>query len=1410
MKNKIFVFFLVWLLVFTNNTVTTASVRKSKYVYDNDIDNNINSKNEIYTKKLNVLKDLSADNENAFSQTRYSFDESKDQHCESGNRYYDSSTTSIFMVQSFKPSMNWFTKLSIYLKKSSDKIKNGTFCVTIRNATNENDWLGASAYLESVPNSGGWLEFPCEKPFPMFPGHTYYIVIRLLTILPSGENFNWRYGQDNPYPRGQAYISIDSGGSWISKNDWDFNFQTWGISTSPPNKPNNPFPPTGSEDQDLDIDISWSGGDPDGDSVTYDVYFGISTPPTLVTADQSQTFFNPGELLYDSTYYWKIISRDSHGVEREGPIWNFRTKSPPPGPPIVSFVETYYADGSSASDGKGFFLQGMHLENRYTAFVIGNNVDKVEFKFGQLQYTDINSADGWTATFDTQYIINPAAELKVRAHNDYGWSEVKKYSPRIIPIAGWLVNYLTYISDNNQSKYIKFSICVRDFPPRPKNNFWILEAKADFSKGTPENNKSPVDVGVDCPVEKVGGQYSYSGGIGCSVVICSDGTIEVNGEYGAEVEAKSVAGSIGASLNGHLFLEKNNIIWDYMYITINGEVTIPVFIIPFEICGIGVEAGIDITPSVEITFELEPVEGGGGLVPGLGIKIKDDGGISGNVAAKVRAYAELGIVIGDLYAEAGGSGTIYFRTPPSGSLGYLDKFVLSCWIGGRIRFLFWTAEGWWNYDWIYPGGMLTAMEYNEEDWEPLDRDYITPDQGHYNQYVWDNSENSNVGKIIENVFPHANPSIASDPYSSGTRVMIVWSHDNKNKPKVKGMEIWYTIWDKWAGGMSTPKVIPTTDDNMLQMDPKIAYDKNGNVVCVFVQTDDSISENSDYNDVASSTEIAYCVWNKNSKSWSDINLLTDNDRMDISPVLSSNDDGDVVLVWSSDGDNDKQTIMDRTIYSSIWDGSSWSSPIKVVENRPVVTTPQVAFENQNKKNTGFPSAICVFSMDEDNNPSTTDDQEVYYAKIDYTESVSNLTKFTNDGYQDTSPSIVCGLDGNSYIVWLKKEYHTNGQGLQEISDGDGTLYYDIVGAESNKPQIITVGSISDPKAVSSRNIGTKFDNVNFAVGWGSGRATHRLNYAKIKTNGDVESGTIYGSDSKLSETDWCFAVGGITATTIERSTIEGSNKNCNLSFIHAAGGFDNTKPITSCSISGDLQGYGDHGPEFIGDVKIEFDRTDDAGDSYLNSGIYKTEYRLDNGAWETYVEGAIKTIASRGRHTIWYRSVDKAGNWEDTKTQCFKIIVTHEPGKPVQPSGPTSGKPDVTYSFSTRSTDIDGDQLYYMWDWGDSISSWMGPYKSGQTCSASHKWSNDGYYLIKVRAKDSRGAVSDWSEPLKININKARSKQTFSKFFIRFFDFIKEQFFTSRSRIGYTQLNKKMESNDELICLINNIWRRNI
>jgi len=91
-------------------------------------------------------------------------------------------------------------------------------------------------------------------------------------------------------------------------------------------------------------------------------------------------------------------------------------------------------------------------------------------------------------------------------------------------------------------------------------------------------------------------------------------------------------------------------------------------------------------------------------------------------------------------------------------------------------------------------------------------------------------------------------------------------------------------------------------------------------------------------------------------------------------------------------------------------------------------------------------------------------------------------------------------------------------------------------------------------------------------------------------------------------------------------------------------------------------------------------------------------------------------------------------------------IANLPPDTPAAPSGPDDGSINIEYEFTASTTDPDGDNISYMFDWGDSNNSgWVGPYASGTPAHASYMWAATGDYQIKVKAKDENGGESNWS-----------------------------------------------------------------
>jgi hypothetical protein len=105
-------------------------------------------------------------------------------------------------------------------------------------------------------------------------------------------------------------------------------------------------------------------------------------------------------------------------------------------------------------------------------------------------------------------------------------------------------------------------------------------------------------------------------------------------------------------------------------------------------------------------------------------------------------------------------------------------------------------------------------------------------------------------------------------------------------------------------------------------------------------------------------------------------------------------------------------------------------------------------------------------------------------------------------------------------------------------------------------------------------------------------------------------------------------------------------------------------------------------------------------------------------------------------------------------------LLSNPPAQPTL-AGPNSGVIDETYTFTAVSTEPDGENIYYYFEWGDGTNSgWIGPYNSGQTGAAQHSWAAEGDYTVRAKAKDSNNVVSQWSDPLVVTILTDRPPNT--------------------------------------------------
>ncbi len=227
---------------------------------------------------------------------------------------------------------------------------------------------------------------------------------------------------------------------------------------------------------------------------------------------------------------------------------------------------------------------------------------------------------------------------------------------------------------------------------------------------------------------------------------------------------------------------------------------------------------------------------------------------------------------------------------------------------------------------------------------------------------------------------------------------------------------------------------------------------------------------------------------------------------------------------------------------------------------------------------------------------------------------------------------------------------------------------------------------------------------------------------------------------------------GTTATTLVDGGACSTSSIPYVNFVNALSNLGGIQRINAISIL--MAGHAQHG-----NIKSAFytngsyfygtERTFATSDAQNRFGEVFTTNPATSVAWTQAEVNALQAgVAIR---------INQSGSWI---TYCTEVVVIaiyttdQAPGTCSTPSGASNGSPGTSYGFSTAATDPEGDNVYYVFDWGDTTQSNSGWYASGQTGTAYHSWSVAGTYQVKAYAVDPYGASSaSWSGQHQVVIN---------------------------------------------------------
>jgi carboxypeptidase T len=156
-------------------------------------------------------------------------------------------------------------------------------------------------------------------------------------------------------------------------------------------------------------------------------------------------------------------------------------------------------------------------------------------------------------------------------------------------------------------------------------------------------------------------------------------------------------------------------------------------------------------------------------------------------------------------------------------------------------------------------------------------------------------------------------------------------------------------------------------------------------------------------------------------------------------------------------------------------------------------------------------------------------------------------------------------------------------------------------------------------------------------------------------------------------------------------------------------------------------------------------------------------------------------ITDKQDGTFYYRvkGYNSEHGWCDFSTleeMVVDILINDPPAEPTI-DGPASGNVGEVYEYIFKTTDPDGNQVFYYIEWGDGqTTGWEGPYNSGEEVIFNHSWSSADTYIVRAQSKDIWDYESTWGE---LEVVIPRSKTVLNHLFHRaqrFFTFLQNIF----------------------------------
>jgi len=269
-----------------------------------------------------------------------------------------------------------------------------------------------------VPAANNWMEITLTTPFNY--NNTDNLVIAVDENTPSWATMSWGaftsgantgiyYYSDSVNPDPASPPTATNRVALINRIQLVF-----------PNS-SAPLAPTLSEPANggwalTDAVLKWQPTLGAGDASAYDVYFGTSSNPPLVSSNQTANYYTP-TLAANQKYYWKVVAKNEIGDSPASDIWSFNT--PGANNLVESFEETTFPPPGWANPGTWSRSTTYKVHGTAGAYKYGSSSTQYILSTPRLTITNDSALNFWS------YVTTATGTLQVVYSDDrVTWTQV--------------------------------------------------------------------------------------------------------------------------------------------------------------------------------------------------------------------------------------------------------------------------------------------------------------------------------------------------------------------------------------------------------------------------------------------------------------------------------------------------------------------------------------------------------------------------------------------------------------------------------------------------------------------------------------------------------------------------------------------------------------------------------------------------------------------------------------------------------------------------------------------------------------------------------------------------------------------------------------------------------------------------